>query len=120
MTDSQIAHWRKAIDQFNREEFFECHETLEDCWRVEADAEHKNLMQGIIHLAVAFFHHRNGNAIGYQRQMEKGLRKLKYARLEIFEEVLNVNVSGFIKEVSESDPKITYPKISSTVSAASQ
>jgi predicted metal-dependent hydrolase len=120
VTNSQITLWRTAIEQFNREDFFECHETLEDCWREETDIAHKNLMQGIIHLAVAFFHHRNENTIGYQRQLEKALRKLKYARLKTLEEVLNVNVTGFIKEVSESDPKITYPKISSTVSAASR
>ena len=45
--------------EFNRGEFFECHETLEDLWRRESRPVRK-LYQGILQIGVAFYHLREG------------------------------------------------------------
>ncbi len=50
----------RAMGEFNRGDWFECHETLEDLW-VGTDGEPRNFYQGILQVAVALHHWRNGN-----------------------------------------------------------
>lgn len=45
-----------GIELFNRRQFFACHEVLEVIWR-STDPEPKDLFQGLIQIAVGFFHH---------------------------------------------------------------
>ena len=66
---------RRGIELFNAEEFYECHEVLEDIWRPSRGAE-RYFLQALIHYAVAFYHHQQGNRIGAELQLRKGLRKL--------------------------------------------
>src|SRR5947209_4348319 len=66
---------RRGIELFNAEEFYECHEVLEDVWRPSRGAE-RFFLQGLIHFAVGFYHHLQGNQIGAELQLRKGLRKL--------------------------------------------
>ncbi len=54
---------RAGIDQFNRGEYWECHETLEDIWRSEPDAV-RYLYQGILLAGVGLYHLRRGNRRG--------------------------------------------------------
>jgi len=53
----------QAIDEFNRGDWFECHETLEDLWVGEKGAV-RDFYQGMLQLAVALHHWRNGNFKG--------------------------------------------------------
>ena len=48
-----------GADKFNRGEFFECHETLEELWMRESRPIRK-LYQGILQIGVAFYHLRAG------------------------------------------------------------
>jgi len=54
---------QRAIAEFNRGEWFACHETLEDLW-VGARSELRDFYQGLLQLAVALHHWRNGNLKG--------------------------------------------------------
>lgn len=49
-----------AIRQFNAGQWFECHETLEELW-VGEEGEARDLFQGVLQIAVALHHWRNGN-----------------------------------------------------------
>lgn len=53
----------QAIAEFNRGDWFECHETLEELW-VGAKGELRDFYQGVLQLAVALHHWRNGNFKG--------------------------------------------------------
>ncbi len=64
-----------GIELFNRQAFFECHEVLEDLWR-PARGPRRLFLQGVIHLAVGFYHHQKANPTGAGRQLRKGLKKL--------------------------------------------
>lgn len=66
-----------GIDLFNRRQFFACHEALETIWR-STDPEPKNLFQGLIQIAVGFFHHleRRRPAVA-RRVLAKGRRRLE-------------------------------------------
>src|ERR1022692_4939633 len=66
---------RRGIELFNAREFYECHEVLEDLWR-PSWGEERFFLQAIIHFAVGFYHHQQGNGIGAELQLRKGLRKL--------------------------------------------
>ena len=72
---NKSAELRKGIEEFNRGDYFECHETLEDVWMLEA-GEDKRFYQGLIQLSVGFFHLLNRNLSGAASQWEKGMAKL--------------------------------------------
>ncbi len=67
---------RLGVAQFNRGEYFQCHETLEGLWRRETGAV-RELYQGIIQLAVALHHVRGGNQRGALSTLAKALPKLQ-------------------------------------------
>ena len=50
----------QAFGEFNRGEWYECHETLEDLW-IGSEDEPRWFYQGILQIAVALLHWRNGN-----------------------------------------------------------
>lgn len=50
----------QGIREFNRGEWYECHETVEDLWIGES-GEMRDFYQGIIQIAIALHHWRNGN-----------------------------------------------------------
>jgi predicted metal-dependent hydrolase len=65
-----------GIDEFNRQEFFEQHETLEGIWIHEADAV-RYLYQGILQVGVGFYHWRRGNWRGAVAKLGQGVVKLE-------------------------------------------
>lgn len=72
---NKTAELLKGIEEFNRGEYFECHETLEDVWMLETGRD-KRFYQGLIQLSVGFFHLLNRNLRGAASQWEKGMAKL--------------------------------------------
>jgi predicted metal-dependent hydrolase len=55
--------------------YFEAHEELEDEWR-EAAPDERDFLQGLVHVAVAWYHASRGNRPGCERQLEKASRRL--------------------------------------------
>jgi uncharacterized protein len=77
----------EGIEQFNRQEFFEAHETLELVWRERQEPD-RIFIQGIIQITVACHHHKQGNLKGALSLFKRGLAKLEpfqpsYAGLNI-------------------------------------
>jgi uncharacterized protein len=69
-----ILHY--GIELFNRGEFFDCHEVLEQIWTHSTQPE-RWFLQSLIHFAVGFYHHQRENPAGASRQLRKGLRKIQ-------------------------------------------
>ena len=65
----------EGIEQFNRGEFFEQHETLELLWRAE-QRDVRRLYQGILQIGVAFHHLRRLNHHGTVYMLTRGARYL--------------------------------------------
>src|SRR2546428_12668391 len=59
--DSEL--YLRGIKLFNSAAFFGAHEVLEDVWRAAPEPERK-FLQGVIQVAVALYHHGNGNLVG--------------------------------------------------------
>jgi len=89
-TSDTRAFW-EGIDQFNRGEFYACHDTLEAIWMTAPFTE-KPFFQGILQLAVALYHLGNHNWRGAAILLGEGIR-----RLEPFEPSYHeVNVSDLL------------------------
>jgi uncharacterized protein len=56
------------------QDFFECHEVLEEHWKNEGMKG--NLWPGLIQIAVALYHQRRGNMNGANRMITSGIEKL--------------------------------------------
>jgi len=76
MDQEAVRVFRRGVDLFNRGEFFECHEVLEDVW-TPARGPERLFLQALIHFAVGFYHYQRGNPVGAERQLRKGLRKME-------------------------------------------
>jgi hypothetical protein len=76
MTRESAALFDQGIALFNRGEFFDCHEVLEEVWTPSRQPE-RWFLQALIHFAVGFYHHQRGNMKGATRQLRKGLRKIE-------------------------------------------
>lgn len=75
--DSPPGQLLQGIREFNNREWFECHETVEDLW-IGAEGEVRDFYQGIIQLAVALHHWRNGNFGGAVSLLKGGAGYLRH------------------------------------------
>src|SRR5215218_8549073 len=83
----------KGIEEFNKGEFYECHEHLEEAWMQEPRRV-RFLYQGILQVGVGFYHQQNGNWRG-----ATGLIRNGTARLREFEPVtLGIDVAKLVRE----------------------
>lgn len=83
----------KGIEEFNKGEFYECHEYLEEAWMQEPRRV-RFLYQGILQVGVGFYHLENGNWRG-----ATGLLRNGTIRLKEFEPItLNIDVARLVHE----------------------
>jgi hypothetical protein len=68
--------FQRGIEEFNRQFFFEAHDTWEELW-METSGNHRLFYQGMIQTAVGFYHLSNGNYKGACSQFGKALAKLE-------------------------------------------
>ena len=70
MTESQPTQYPpqylEGLRLFNEEEFYECHDVLEDLW-ADIVGEERRFYQGLIQASVALFHFGNGNLGGARK-----------------------------------------------------
>lgn len=78
-SDRPPAALTAGIAQFNAGEFYECHETLEAIWIAEK-GNIRHLYQGILQVAVGFYHLGRGNFRGATSLMAGGLTYLQSFR----------------------------------------
>jgi predicted metal-dependent hydrolase len=83
----------KGIEEFNKGEFYECHEYLEEAWMQEPRRV-RFLYQGILQVGVGFYHLGNRNWRGATGLLRRGT-----ARLKEFEPVtLSIDVARLVRE----------------------
>jgi len=83
----------KGIQEFNRGEFYECHEYLEEAWMQESRRV-RFLYQGILQVGVGFYHLQNGNWRGATGLLRNGTARLK----EFEPATLGVDVAKLVRE----------------------
>jgi predicted metal-dependent hydrolase len=81
--------FEKGVREFNEGLFFECHDTLEELW-AGVRGPGRDFFQGLIQVAVGFYHLGNSNPNGAERLLGRALRRLEgyppqYGGLELEE-----------------------------------
>lgn len=66
----------QGVEQFNQQEFYACHDTLEALW-MEALEPQKRFYQGILQIAVACYHLGNLNWRGAVVLLGEGIGRLR-------------------------------------------
>ena len=84
---------RRGIEEFNKGEFFECHEYLEEAW-MEESRRVRFLYQGILQVGVGFYHQQNGNWRGATGVLRSGIERLH----EFEPETLGLDVAKLVSE----------------------
>ena len=64
-----------GLELARRGDYFAAHEALEEAWRASDPAE-KDFFQGLVHVVVAWYQAGRGNQVGFERQLEKAVRRL--------------------------------------------
>jgi predicted metal-dependent hydrolase len=108
------AGFHRGIALFNRGEFYEAHEVLEDVWRV-APAPEKLFLQGLIQLSVALYHYSQGNAAGAKSLLARGERNLagypeEYAGVRL--EPLRIAITAWRQALESGALPPKFPEIS--------
>ena len=122
----RTAALRKGVLLFNHHLFFEVHEVLEAHWVKEA-GEEKRFLQGLIQIAVAFYHLGNRNLRGALSLLQDGLEKIAphrpaflgveladfMAALEAYQaELLRLGPEGFTRFQAAMIPRMRFCQIS--------
>ena len=84
-----------AIGQFNRGEYYDAHETLEELW-LEEESRLRSLYQGILQVGVGLYHWGRGNYHGADALLERGLTLLGPFRPPC----LGLDIDRFIADAS--------------------
>jgi len=72
---NETGQFERGIDHFNAGEFFQAHEVWEEIW-LQAPAEEKPFLQGLIQIAAAFHHYTRGNLSGASSLLAAGIAKV--------------------------------------------
>ena len=67
--------YARGLELIRAGRYFDAHEELEDAWRAAEPAE-RDFLQGLVHVAVAWYQAGRGRQIGCERQLEKATRRL--------------------------------------------
>jgi len=82
-------------------EYFAAHEELEDAWRA-ADPRERDFLQGLVHVAVAWYQAGRGNRVGCERQLEKARRRLaSYAPAH-----RGVDIDGLLRQLESASETV--------------
>ena len=100
------ALFQKGIDAFNNRQFYDAHEFWEELW-LEYKLEDADFIQGLIQLAVSYFHYFNGNLKGARSMAKKCLFKF-----EPYNSIRGIDVQDLKSQIS--DLQTYYKKIDNT------
>jgi predicted metal-dependent hydrolase len=67
---------QEGIELFNRGQYFECHEVIEDAWNNEPEPV-RTMYQGILQIGVACYHIQKKNWRGAMKVLERGIPKIR-------------------------------------------
>ncbi len=92
--------FQAAIQLFNEQKFFECHEVLEDLWQPLPAGAEKTFLQGLIQVAVGFHHLKNLNYVGAKNKCQSGLQKLESLQQSNY--LPPLDITAFIPKIEQA------------------
>ena len=116
----QPSRLQPGIDLFNRQDFYACHDSIEEIW-LEESSDQQPFLQGLIQSAVAFYHYQQGKRGAARTMLRMAIAKLQdYPSpylgidLETLLHQLRAWKSALDEAVSEGgpvEPQLSYPRI---------
>jgi uncharacterized protein len=105
------AEFWQGVEQFNAQEFYACHDTLEAVW-IQAPEADKRFYQGILQVAVGLYHLGNQNLRGAVMLLGEGCNRLRaypsdYAKLDL-DDFLH-QVLALLSQLQAQDPQTIEP-----------
>jgi uncharacterized protein len=67
--------FKRGLEEIRARRYFEAHEELEEAWRA-APPEERDFLQGLVHVAVAWYQAGRGKPVATASQLEKATRRL--------------------------------------------
>lgn len=110
----------QAVEQFNQEQFYACHDTLEAIW-MEAPQPQKTFYQAVLQIAVALYHLDNANLRGAVILLGEGINKLRnypaaYSGIDVDELLIaSATLLSILQQTDESSlnlESLHLPRIS--------
>lgn len=104
---SSAEQFWQSVEQFNSQQFYACHDTLEALW-MEATEPQKTFYQGILQIAVALYHLGNSNWRGAVILLGEGINRLRrypptYAGIDV-DDLLTSSVA-MLKALQKAGPE---------------
>ncbi|MBE9181086.1 DUF309 domain-containing protein [Oculatella sp. LEGE 06141] len=93
MTEAVPPAFWHGVEQFNQQQYYDCHDTLEALW-MEALEPERTFYQGILQIAVALYHLGNRNYRGAMILLGEGVNRLR----RYSPDYANLNVDALIDE----------------------
>ena len=93
MQDKEIELFSKGIRSFNNKKFYDAHEHWEELW-LDYRLKDAKFIQGLIQLAVSYFHYFNDNLKGARSMLTKS--KLKFNG---YKTVRGINVECLLLDI---------------------
>lgn len=123
----------QGVEQFNSQQFYACHDTLEALW-IEATEPEKTFYQAVLQIAVALYHLSNSNWRGAVILLGEGINKLQrypsiYAGIDVdeliissgamlqalqkagAEEIIELMSKSSLSQLANQDAALQLPKI---------
>lgn len=107
MSDPYPEQYLEGLRLFNDEEFFECHDVLEELWAETRGGERK-FYQGLIQLSISLFHFGNDNYGGARKLYDTSRKYLDAYRpvcmgIDV-DQLLTAHQLCFAELISCTDP----------------
>jgi hypothetical protein len=83
LPDDWYERFELGLKEFNEGKFYDCHETLEQCWQEqgllpeEMQDPHRQWVQGVIQIAVGYHHLERDNVKGALKLFLRGFARIK-------------------------------------------
>lgn len=104
-----------AISQFNRGQYFACHETLEDLW-LDERSQLRLFYQGVLLVGIGLLHLQRRNEPGGRGVLERGCRQL----LAFAPVCMGVDVERLVRESQAVLQVLAVEGLESTLARAGQ
>ncbi|MGH8001952.1 MAG: DUF309 domain-containing protein [Brasilonema sp.] len=107
MNEEMPDEFWQGVEQFNAEQYYTCHDTLEALW-IEATEPEKTFYQGILQIAVALYHLSNHNLRGAMILLGEGSNRLRrypseYGGIDV-DELLSQS-AALLKALQQTEPE---------------
>lgn len=109
-----LEEWLWAVDLFNHDYWWECHEALEALWHAAGrTTTQARFAQSLVHLSAACLNRRRGNEEAARRQAARAIRGLRSAVREMGPHVMGLDVKGLVGDVALafSGPDTRVPRL---------